>query len=79
MDKQEKPYLDRMLDEEKQLGERIEKLRQFIINNKLFHTFPLRKRRLMEGQFYAMMNYQHFLRERITLEDENALAESYNS
>ena len=72
-------YIDRMLAEEKQLGERLEKLRVFILKNDLFKTFPQQKRRLMEGQLHSMMLYQHFLRERITLEDSNALAKSYNN
>ncbi|MDY5968679.1 MAG: hypothetical protein SPJ13_01505 [Bacteroidales bacterium] len=74
-----KPYLDRMIDEEKQLGERIEKLRVFILKNDLFHSLSQQKKNLMKGQLHAMMLYQHFLRERINLEDSNALAESYNN
>lgn len=74
-----KTYLDRMIDEEKQLGERIEKLRVFILKNDLFHSLSQQKKNLMKGQLHAMMLYQHFLRERINLEDSNALAESYNN
>ena len=68
-----------MIDEEKQLGERIEKLRVFILKNDLFHSLSQQKKNLMKGQLHAMMLYQHFLRERINLEDSNALAESYNN
>lgn len=64
-----KAYVNRMIKEEKQLGERTEKLYAFVQSGK-FLTIPATKRTMLERQLEYMKNYEKVLKERIDIEKQ---------
>lgn len=60
-------YVDRMVKEQEQLSERIEKLDAFVHGDK-FMTLPGNKRVKLEQQLEAMHNYKDILVQRIAIE-----------
>lgn len=67
----DKSHLNRMIDEQEALGDKITKLRMFISNNPIFNTLPEIKKNLMIKQLTAMDEYFHILEERIKEESVN--------
>lgn len=61
-------YVARMIKEEEELAERIEKLDAFLKKNK--ETLPLIKRNLMTIQLNQMIAYDLILAQRISIELE---------
>jgi hypothetical protein len=61
-----KDYVERMIKEELELSERIEKLSKFLEEHK--KDLPLEKRNLMTIQLHAMISYDLTLVHRIALE-----------
>ena len=59
-------YQKRMLDEAKELSERIEKLNRFIALDERFKKLPTREQVLMRQQLNAMQLYRYFLEQRIS-------------
>ena len=61
------PYIERMLQEFKELNGRTEKLAAFT-NSQTFMQLPPHKQKLMLWQYSAMRSYQEVLGERIKCE-----------
>lgn len=59
------PYQQRVVEEKRELDEKLEKLRDFIFHNAVFRTLPPRERQLLVRQQTAMATYSRVLRERI--------------
>lgn len=62
-------YIDRMLIEESDLNEKIEKLGAFIDSDK-FECLSAQKKNLLRAQYAAMISYRWILVERIRVEQE---------
>lgn len=65
-----KDFVVRMIDEEKALAEKIEKLDAFLKLHKKDTELPLIKRNLMTIQFHQMIAYDLTLAQRIAIELE---------
>lgn len=63
-----KPYVNRMIKEEKDLKEKICKLETFINSNKTYKTLPSNKKNKLADQLEAMYTYKDVLAQRIMLE-----------
>lgn len=67
-DKSPVPHVQRMIDEQKDLSEKVGKLEVFILSNPAFKSLDERRQRLMRQQYDAMNLYRQILAERIDLE-----------
>lgn len=59
------PHQQRVLEEQTQLQDRIEKLDRFINTNEIFSTLPQRERDLLASQLVVMRQYFDILTERM--------------
>jgi hypothetical protein len=59
------PHQQRVVDEAKELGDRLGKLDQFIAGNSMFKTLPEDEQRRMRLQLSLMQQYEIVLQERI--------------
>lgn len=59
-------FVKRMIKEQKELSERIEKLQTFLMNKG--NELPPLKKSLMYAQLYSMNSYEEILNQRIELE-----------
>lgn len=57
-------YLTRLGDELDELTDKINKLRAFMGEDKVFHKLPSKQKVLMEQQYSVMMEYATILRHR---------------
>lgn len=58
-------HQQRVIDEEKELSERVVKLSDFMLNNPLFPKLPMEERVRLREQERHMCGYRDVLRERI--------------
>lgn len=63
-------YIDRMLIEESNLNEKIEKLGAFIFNSDKYECLSAQKKNMLKAQCSAMISYRAILVERIRVEQE---------
>ena len=59
------PHVERMLNEQKELSEKVEKLRLFIEENPIFGNLPQEEQHDMRMQLNAMEKYSTILQSRI--------------
>jgi len=64
MTKQIQPHQQRVIDEEKELSDRIVKLQDFLLG-KVYFTLPSDERARLREQTVHMIGYRNVLRERI--------------
>ena len=62
-----KGYVERMIEESRQLDERIEKLGLFINSNTKFQALDEKNKQLLREQYKAMTAYANILNERIKI------------
>lgn len=65
-----RPHVVRMMEEERELAERVLKLGEFIATNEQYTHLSIEKQSLMRAQLNAMRQYLNVLRDRILLEKE---------
>jgi len=58
-------WIDRLINEKRELADKIEKLSQFIFSNKSFTELTQFEQLLLEVQLQAMRRYLHYLERRI--------------
>ncbi len=61
-----KPHEQRVVDEQKELSEKLTKLQVFIASSPIFKELDERDQELLEEQQLAMLDYQEILDERIS-------------
>ena len=66
-----KDYVNRMIEEEKELAERINKLSAFLEDKTKSENISCLSFSLMAAQLHAMTTYEVILMQRIKLEEEN--------
>jgi hypothetical protein len=59
------PHQQRVVDEKKELDEKLDKLKAFIDTNPVFKTLPEDERSRLNRQFDAMAEYSNILAQRI--------------
>ena len=59
------PHQERVVAEQNELGEKLNKLKAFIVNP-IFKTLPEAEQKLLNRQYDAMLEYYNILGERIT-------------
>lgn len=62
------PHVQRMIDEQKELSDKVGKLEAYILSNPHFKTLDNHRQRLMRQQYDAMNLYRQILAERIELD-----------
>jgi len=67
-DKPVEAHVQRMLDEQAELSDKVGKLETFILTNQMFKQLSKDRQRLMRQQYDAMSLYNNILKERIALE-----------
>lgn len=60
------PHQQRVIEEEKELKNRLDKLQEFIVNSDVFKQLPPIEQNLMNQQYYHMKLYWALLQERIS-------------
>ena len=60
-------FKERLIEEKIQLGEKMNKLEIFILNNEEFEKLPIEQQKLLRAQEYAMSIYYMILEERLKL------------
>jgi uncharacterized protein YdcH (DUF465 family) len=67
-DKSVDAHVQRMLDEQSELSDKVGKLETFILTNPVFKQLSKERQRLMRQQYDAMSLYNNILKERVALE-----------
>lgn len=65
------PHVQRMIDEQIDLSDKLGKLEAFILANPVFKQLSKDRQKLMRQQYDAMHLYNGILKERISLEQVN--------
>jgi hypothetical protein len=59
------PYQERVVEEHKQLGEKIDKLDRFVAEDEIFTALPVEEKFRLRQQLSIMLRYSSILAERI--------------
>jgi uncharacterized protein YlaN (UPF0358 family) len=67
-----KPHQARVVQEKKDLDEKITKLKEFMTDNEIFEAVAIYERILLQTQLYHMENYRFSLQARLNLWEDLA-------